>query len=569
MLFKGAEIIINCLMEQGVDTVFGYPGGSILEVYDALFRHKDNIRHILTAHEQGAAHAADGYARSSGKVGVCLATSGPGATNLVTGIATAYMDSIPMVIFTVNVAVSSLGKDSFQEVDIAGITMPVTKHNFIVKEITQLADTIRRAFQIARSGRQGPVLVDITKDVTSEEAEFQRVYDHYIPFQEKTVKKSNITEQVLLRMEQMIRQAKRPVILAGGGIGAANAQKEFLEFVDKADAPVADTLMGKGAFPGEDERYLGMAGMHGTKSANLCIADCDLLIALGTRFSERITANAKIFASKAKIIQIDIDAAEINKNISVELGIVGQLKEVLHRYNQIRRRSCRHREWMQVAAAWKKKYPMTVEAQTLNAPYIIDTLHQLTKGEVILCTEVGQHQMWAAQYYKFHHPRSLITSGGLGTMGFGLGAAVGAQLANPDKKVVNIAGDGCFRMNMNELATVTGYQLPIIELLLDNGSLGMVRQIQSVFYQGRHSETDLNQNINYIMLAEAMGMKAFQITKPKEVGETLQKALSLNQPVFIHCIIEKEDMVWPVVFPGAALSETYRKEEYEAHRDEL
>lgn len=561
MELKGAEILVHCLLKQGVDTVFGYPGGTILEVYDALFHHQKEIRHILTAHEQGAAHAADGYARSSGKVGVCMATSGPGSTNLVTGIATAYMDSMPMVIFTVNVAVSDLGKDCFQEIDIAGITMPITKHNFIVKELDQLENTVHRAFEIARFGRRGPVLVDITKDVTLQKGAYLGLAGSLERKKQKQ-QKSVASVKTLLRMEQMIRQARRPVILVGGGAAASMAQQQLLDFIKKTEAPVVDTLMGKGVFPGDRELYLGMLGMHGTKAANLAVAHCDLLVALGTRFSDRVTAEQETFASGASIIQVDLDAAEINKNIPVKLGICQDVGETLSQYNSLRRRNLKHPEWIQTVLGWKKKYPLTYQRECLSAPFLIETLWNLTKGDAVITTEVGQHQMFAAQYYPYQSPRTFLTSGGLGTMGFGLGAAIGAKFANPNKTVINIAGDGCFRMNLNELTTVVSNRLPIVELVFDNQALGMVRQLQTLFYEERYSHTNLDSVIHYPMLAAAFGMKFLEIKKTEEAYSILQEAISCKEPVLVHCLLQKEEMVWPMVFPGTSISKTYTEEEY-------
>ncbi len=436
MRATGARIVIECLKEQGVDAVFGYPGGAILNVYDELYQHHGEIKHILTSHEQGAAHAADGYARSTGKVGVCFATSGPGATNLVTGIATAYMDSVPMVAITCNVNVPLLGKDSFQEIDIAGITMPITKHNFIVKDITKLADTIRRAFAIARKGRPGPVLVDIPKDITAAETEYTyRKPDPAVRLSE-TIGDADIETAV-----RMIEAAEKPYIFVGGGAVISEAGEELRAFVDRVDAPVCDTLMGKGAFDGTDARYTGMLGMHGTKASNLGVSGCDLLIALGVRFSDRVLGNAEKFAKQAQILQFDVDPAEINKNIRVNACVIGDLKEILRRINA-KLKAQHHPAWMAEAAELKEKYPLTYQEQGLSGPYLVEEVYRQTKGEAIIVTEVGQHQMWAAQYYRYKNPRTFLSSGGLGTMGYGLGAAIGAQIANPGRRVVNIAGDG-------------------------------------------------------------------------------------------------------------------------------
>lgn len=563
MQLTGSQIVVECLKEQGVDTIFGYPGGAILNIYDELYRHQKEIKHILTSHEQGAAHAADGYARATGKVGVCMATSGPGATNLITGIATAYMDSVPMVAITCNVTNALLGKDSFQEVDIAGITMPVTKHNFIVKSVKELAETIRRAFYIAKKGRPGPVLVDITKDVTAEKTEF-------IPKQEqKDTLLENRTENSIVKREQeikealkMIYQAKKPMIFVGGGAVISGASKELKEFVEKVDAPVTDSLMGKGAFNGENPYYTGMLGMHGTKTSNLSVMECDLLIAIGTRFSDRVIGNSKEYAKNAKILQIDIDPAEINKNIVVDFAIIGDVKEVLEQINQHLEQQY-HKEWIDKVMARLDALPMRYHQNVLAGPYIIEKLYELTGGDAIIVTEVGQHQMWAAQFYKYKNPRTLITSGGLGTMGYGLGAAIGAKVGCPDKVVVNIAGDGCFRMNMNELATLSRYDIPVIEIIFDNHVLGMVRQWQDLFYGKRYSQTVLDKKVDYVKLAQAMNIKGFHITKQEEVEETLKQALALKQPVVIVCEIDSDEKVWPMVAPGDSIGEVFSEEDKE------
>ena len=557
MELSGSRIVIECLKEQGVDTVFGYPGGAILNIYDELYKHNDEIRHILTSHEQGASHAADGYARATGKVGVCMATSGPGATNLVTGIATAYMDSVPMVAITANVAKNYLGRDSFQEVDIAGVTMPITKHNFIVKDITKLADTLRRAFHIARSGRPGPVLVDITKDVTASTTvtEYERV--EILPTQRST---EYITEDDLHKAIEMINKSKKPFVFIGGGAVISDAYDEVKEFVEKVDAPVADTLMGKGAFDGTNIRYTGMVGMHGTKASNLGITECDLLITIGARFSDRVTGNADKFARKAKILQIDIDPAEINKNIQTHQSIIGDIKEVLIRLNE-RLDQLNNQEWVNHIVELKNKFPLTYRKDILTGPYILEKLYELTEGKAIISTEVGQHQMWASQYYSYTSPRTFITSGGSGTMGYGLGASIGAKVGRPEATVINIAGDGCFRMNMNEIATATRYNIPIIELVFNNHVLGMVRQWQTLFYGKRYSNTTLVDKVDFVKLAEAMGAKAYRITKPEEVEGVLREALALNEPVVIDCIIDSDEKVWPMVAPGAAIAEVFSEED--------
>ena len=448
MVLSGAEIVIACLKEQGVDTVFGYPGGAILNIYDALYKHRE-ITHILTSHEQGASHAADGYARATGRVGVCFATSGPGATNLVTGIATAYMDSIPIVAITCNVGTSLLGKDSFQEVDIAGITIPVTKHNFIVKDVKELAGVIRRAFKIARSGRPGPVLIDVTKDVTANETEYTEETPEVILPDTTTIREKDLEEAV-----RLIDQAEKPMIFVGGGAIASNASGELLEFAERLDAPVCDTLMGKGAFSGEHPLYAGMLGMHGTKYANFGVSKCDLLVTVGARFSDRVFGDASRFATHAKILQIDVDPAEINKNILVSSSIIGDVKEVLKQLNPLVEQK-EHREWVAFINDLKVRFPLKYREEGLTGPYIVEEIYKATRGDAVICTEVGQHQMWAAQYYRYSRPRTFLSSGGLGTMGYGLGAALGAKVAMPEKRVINIAGDGCFRMNMNELATAS------------------------------------------------------------------------------------------------------------------
>lgn len=555
MQLTGAQIVIECLKEQGVDTVFGYPGGAILNVYDELYKHKKEIKHVLTSHEQGASHAADGYARSTGKVGVCLATSGPGATNLVTGIATAYMDSVPMVAITCNVGVSLLGKDSFQEIDIVGITTPITKHNFIVKDIDKLADTIRRAFKIAQTGRPGPVLVDIPKDVTASKTEFQAIKVEPIPRLCK-----DITEEDLQTAVEMIQNAKKPYIFVGGGAVISGASPELMEFVEKVQAPVTDSLMGKGAFDGNHKLYTGMLGMHGTKASNYGVSECDLLIAIGVRFSDRVIGNAKKFASNAKILQFDIDPVEVNKNIITDAHVIGDVKEILTRLNE-RIKQQNHDDWIAKVLEYKEKYPLTYHHEGLSGPYVIEEIYKATKGEAIMVTEVGQHQMWAAQFYKYSKPRTLLTSGGLGTMGYGLGAAIGAQIANPDKQVVNIAGDGCFRMNMNEIATAVRQQIPLIQVVINNHVLGMVRQWQDLFYEQHYSETVLNDSVDFVKLAEAMGATGYRATTQEEFNEAFQKALASKTPVLIDCIIDSDDKVWPMVAPGAAISEVFSEED--------
>lgn len=559
MLLTGSQIVIECLKEQGVDTVFGYPGGTILNVYDELYKHSDEIHHILTSHEQGAAHAADGYARATGKVGVCLATSGPGATNLVTGIATAYMDSIPMVAITANVTLPMLGKDSFQEIDIAGVTMPITKHGYIVKDVTKLADTLRKAFNIARSGRPGPVLVDITKDVTANTCE-------YTPQKpEPPVIKNKYSQADIDTALELIAASKKPYIYLGGGSIASGAYREVKEFAEKIDAPVCDTLMGKGAFDGKNPAYTGMIGMHGTKTSNYGVSECDLLIALGARFSDRVIGNAKKFACNAKILHIDIDAAEINKNIHTDASVVGDLKTILKELNS-KLSPVKHVEWMNHIQELKAKYPLKYDDSKLTCPYIIEELDRVTKGKAIISTDVGQHQMWAAQYYQYTEPRTFLSSGGLGTMGYGLGACIGAKMGRPDKICVNIAGDGCFRMNMNELATASRYNIPIIQIIINNHVLGMVRQWQTLFYDKRYSQTVLADKVDFVKVAEGLGCEAIRVTKKEEVAPALEKAISLGRPVVLDCIIEEDDKVFPMVPAGAPISDAFDAEDLAARQ---
>lgn len=560
MQLTGAQIVIECLKEQGVDTIFGYPGGAILNVYDELYKHRDEIRHVLTSHEQGASHAADGYARSTGKVGVCFATSGPGATNLVTGIATAYMDSVPMVAITCNVGVSLLGKDSFQEIDIAGITTPITKHNFIVKDVKNLADVIRRAFKIAQTGRPGPVLVDIPKDVTGNKAEYKKAKIEPVGRMVEKIREEDIQTAV-----HYIKNAKKPYIFVGGGAVISEASQELKQFVELVDAPVTDTLMGKGAYDGTSENYTGMLGMHGTKTSNLGVSECDLLIAIGVRFSDRVIGNAKKFARHAKILQFDVDPAEINKNIVVNACVMGDIKEILKKINE-KLEPMHHEEWMKHIKTYKEQYPLVYHPQGLSGPYMVEKIYELTKGDATIVTEVGQHQMWAAQFYKYSRPRTLITSGGLGTMGYGLGAAIGVQIANPDKTVINIAGDGCFRMNMNEVATAVREQLPLIQVVVNNHVLGMVRQWQNLFYEQRYSATVLNDEVDFVKLAEAMGAAGIRVTNREEFEEAIKKALEMKTPVVIDAVIDCDDKVWPMVAPGAAISEVFTEEDLEKNQ---
>lgn len=554
MVLSGAEIVIACLKEQGVDTVFGYPGGAILNIYDALYKHRE-ITHILTSHEQGASHAADGYARATGRVGVCFATSGPGATNLVTGIATAYMDSIPIVAITCNVGTSLLGKDSFQEVDIAGITIPVTKHNFIVKDVKELAGVIRRAFKIARSGRPGPVLIDVTKDVTANETEYTEETPEVILPDTTTIREKDLEEAV-----RLIDQAEKPMIFVGGGAIASNASGELLEFAERLDAPVCDTLMGKGAFSGEHPLYAGMLGMHGTKYANFGVSKCDLLVTVGARFSDRVFGDASRFATHAKILQIDVDPAEINKNILVSSSIIGDVKEVLKQLNPLVEQK-EHREWVAFINDLKVRFPLKYREEGLTGPYIVEEIYKATRGDAVICTEVGQHQMWAAQYYRYSRPRTFLSSGGLGTMGYGLGAALGAKVAMPEKRVINIAGDGCFRMNMNELATASRYNIPVIEVVVNNHVLGMVRQWQNLFYEGRYSATILDDRVDFVKVAEALGCKGILVTKKEEFAPALQEAFACGGPVLLDCQVDSDDKVFPMVPAGAPIENAFDQDD--------
>ncbi len=555
MQLNGSDIIIECMLEQGVDTVFGYPGGAILNVYDALYKYRDKIRHVLTSHEQGAAHAADGYARATGRTGVCLATSGPGATNLVTGIATAYMDSVPMVAITCNVANPLLGKDSFQEVDIAGIVMPVTKHSFIVKNVESLADTVRRAFRIARSGRPGPVLVDVPKDVTAAVTEYTPCPPVEIRRETSKIREADIEQAV-----SMIKDAKKPFIFVGGGAILSDAAAEVRQLAHLIDAPVCDSLMGKGAFPGTDPLYTGMLGMHGSKASNLGVMQSDLLIVLGARFSDRVTGNADTFAKNARILQFDVDAAEINKNVFVDACVIGDLREVLRRVLQ-KVSAAKHPEWVGHIQELKERFPLRYNHEILTGPYIIETLYRLTGGDAIITTDVGQHQMWAAQYFLYDRPRTLLTSGGLGTMGYGLGAAIGAGAGCPGRTVVNIAGDGCFRMNMNEMATAVRCGRPLVQIVLNNHVLGMVRQWQTLFYGGRYSHTVLNDDVDFVKVAEAMGAKARRVTTLEEVEPALQEALSCPGPMLLDCWIDRDLSVYPMVPAGANIDEVFDEED--------
>ena len=547
----GAEILVECLLEQGVDTVFGYPGGAVLHIYDALYEYADRINHYLTAHEQGAAHAADGYARSSGKTGVVIATSGPGATNLVTGIATAYMDSVPMVAITGNVALDLLGLDSFQEVDITGITMPITKHNFIVKSVDDLADTVRDAFRIANEGRKGPVLIDIPKDITMTETTFRSAMKKDAELPINAEQDDDISKAL-----ELIKEAERPFIYTGGGVIASGAAEQVRTFAQLMDAPVASSLMGQGGYD-NTPNYIGMLGMHGTKTSSLAIGECDLFVAIGTRFSDRVIGDASTFARNARVIHIDIDPAEVNKNVKVYHKIVGDIAQVLDKINSSLPKQS-HENWLSKVHAWKSEFPLSQieeHEEFITPQYVIETLDDLLGEKAIITTEVGQHQMWAAQFYNFRSPRSFITSGGLGTMGYGFGASLGAQVARPDKQVVNIAGDGSFHMNCNELVTASKYNIPIIELIFNNNVLGMVRQWQRLFYSKRFSHTTLDRPTDYVKLADAFGIKAYVIEKKSQVKAVLEKAIKSKSPVLIDCRIDKDINVLPMVPAGKSVEE--------------
>ena len=555
MLLTGAEILVNSLIDNGVDTVFGYPGGAVLNIYDALFKKSDKIRHILTCHEQGAAHAADGYARSTGKVGVCIATSGPGATNLVTGIATAYMDSTPMVAITGNVTRPLLGKDSFQEVDITGITMPITKHNYIVKDIKELQKIVNEAFYIASSGRPGPVLIDIPKDITAEKYNYTKMEPKK---REKSLQTINISS--LEDFVEFINESENPFIYAGGGILSSNAEKEVLALAEKINAPVATSLMGIGSIPNDHRLYTGMIGMHGTKASNLLATSCDLIIALGARISDRVISH-KNHVKNARVIQIDIDPAEINKNVKVDSYIIGDIKEVLNKLIPMINEK-ENIAWINKMNELKALNNKEVVKEGILTPeYLFTLLNKMDKGNFIITTEVGQHQMWTAQNYKFYKPRTFISSGGLGTMGFGMGASIGAQVANPKAVVFNIAGDGSFGMDCNEFATAVNFKIPVKVIVMNNNALGMVRQWQSLFYECRYAETTLNRATDFVKLAEAFGGTGFRVEKPEELQEVLEKALATDGPVIIDYKIDSDDMVFPMVAPGAPINEIISKED--------
>ena len=552
MQLNGAEIVIECLKEQGVDTVFGYPGGAILNVYDELYKHRDEIRHILTSHEQGASHAADGYARATGKVGVCLATSGPGATNLVTGIATAYMDSIPIVAITCNVGVSLLGKDSFQEIDIAGITMPITKYSFIVKDVTKLADTIRKAFRIAKTGRPGPVLVDIPKDITAKVTEYIPEELGKCTKEDSSRKTPRMDEQRFDRVISMLEEAEKPFVFVGGGAVLSGASQELKEFVDKLDAPVTDSLMGKGAFPGTDPRYTGMLGMHGTKASNFGVSECDLLVVMGARFSDRVTGNTEKFAKNAKIIQLDIDPVEINKNVLITEEIIGDLKDVLKTLNK-RLKQQNHAEWLEKIQGYKEKYPLKYHPNVLSGPFLVEEIYRQTNGEALIVTEVGQHQMWAAQHIKIQFARQWISSGGLGTMGFGLPAAIGAKLGAPDRTVCFFTGDGGIQMTIQELGTIMQENLNVKIIVLNNNFLGMVRQWQELFFNERYSNT-IMKNPDFVAIAKAFGIASRAVDKREDLDEAIAEMLNHDGAYMLVANVETCGMVYPMVPAGGSVT---------------
>ncbi|WP_160675167.1 biosynthetic-type acetolactate synthase large subunit [Clostridium sp. C8-1-8] len=548
MKLNGSEILINTLIDEGVEIIFGYPGGAVLNIYDAIYKNEHRIKHVLTCHEQGAAHAADGYARATGKVGVCLATSGPGATNLVTGIATAYMDSVPMVAITGNVTTPLLGKDSFQEVDIVGITMPITKHNFIVREVGELQETIRKAFYIAKEGRPGPVLVDIPKDITAKLSE----YESKMPME---IKKDCrfVTEKALANLAQFINNAERPLIFAGGGVISSGATELLKELALKINAPVATSLMAMGAFPGQHELYTGMMGMHGTKASNLLATKADLIIAIGTRFSDRVVANRE-HVKNAKIVQIDIDPAELDKNIKTDANIVGDVKYTLERLMNLIKEK-RNDSWLELMREYKALKSYKEDPDSVTPELLFNSLYKSFGEDLVMTTEVGQHQMWAALHYTFSKPRTLLTSGGLGTMGYGLGASIGAKLGKPESKVVNIAGDGSFSMNAIELATAVSNKVPVVVIILNNGCLGMVRQWQNFFYESRYSYTTLNRGTDYVKLAEAYGARGYRVTEPGQIDEVLEEAFNSEVPVVIDYVINMDKKVFPMVAPGAPIDE--------------
>jgi len=555
MKLNGSQIIVECLVEQGVDTIFGYPGGAVLNIYDELYKNQDRIRHILTSHEQGASHAADGYARSTGKVGVVLATSGPGATNLVTGIATAYMDSVPVVAITGNVPTSLLGKDSFQEVDIAGITMPITKHNYIVKDVKNLADTIREAFQIARSGRPGPVLIDIPKDVTAAVTEYEPVK---IDFTKPVKSLPEISDEKIKEVAELIMAAKKPFIYAGGGIIKSDSSKELNEFATKLDIPTSTSLMGIGAFDQANKLSTGLIGMHGTVASNKCVVECDLLLALGVRFSDRVLSNHKHFAENAKIIHVDVDQAEIDKNIKDDISLVMDLKDFFHRVSKYISEK-KNPIWLALVESWKNIFTENQVSSSLKPRYFMEAINEVTNGNCFITTEVGQHQLWAAQYFTYREPKRLITSGGLGTMGFGLGASIGTQVGNPNAYVFNIAGDGSFRMNMNELLTCAKYNLPVCVVIANNGVLGMVRQWQTAFYDKRYSQTNLDTVINYEYLAKGLGVDYYYASTRAEYKKAIEEVVKNRRPAIINAIVDTDEKVLPMVAPGKPIDDIMLK----------
>ena len=563
MQMTGAEILIQCLLEQGVDTIFGYPGGTILNVYDALYGYTGKIKHILTAHEQGAAHAADGYARSTGKVGVCFATSGPGCTNLVTGIATAHLDSSPVVFITCNVAENLIGKDSFQEVDITGITMPITKSNYLVRDVNKLADIVREAFGIARSGRPGPVLIDILKNVTAEKAEYEplpleqhRFHGHLGKLIQRATQDFKAPEPDVADVDtlaEMIRQSSKPLLICGGGVVRGRAHEEFLQFAERIDSPVAVTVMGGGGFRGRNPLTTGMIGMHGSQASNMAVDGCDLLIAVGCRFSDRVALDPASFAKQAKIVHIDIDRSEINKNVRTDHHIIGDAKQVLQMLLE-RVPQADHTEWKKYVFSFKTETEYTLDGETLTPKQISDTIARLAPMNTIVATDVGQHQMWAIQHFHFDFPGQLLTSGGFGAMGFGLGAAIGAQVGNPDSPVLHITGDGSFRMNCNELATEQYYRLPIITVIFNNGTLGMVRQWQTLIYNKRYSQTTLDRAPDFVKLAEAYGLKGRRVTNVAELEDALKEALERKTGYIIDCAIDTDEMVRPMVGGGSHIT---------------
>ncbi len=555
MKLNGSQIIVECLVEQGVDTIFGYPGGAVLNIYDELYKNQDRIRHILTSHEQGASHAADGYARSTGKVGVVLATSGPGATNLVTGIATAYMDSVPVVAITGNVPTSLLGKDSFQEVDIAGITMPITKHNYIVKDVKNLADTIREAFQIARSGRPGPVLIDIPKDVTAAVTEYEPVK---IDLTKPVKTLPEISDEKIKEVAELIMAAKKPFIYAGGGIIKSDSSKELNEFATKLDIPTSTSLMGIGAFDQANKLSTGLIGTHGTVASNKCVVECDLLLALGVRFSDRVLSNHKHFAENAKIIHVDVDQAEIDKNIKDDISLVMDLKDFFHRVSKYISEK-KNPIWLALVESWKNIFTENQVSSSLKPRYFMEAINEVTNGNCFITTEVGQHQLWAAQYFTYREPKRLITSGGLGTMGFGLGASIGTQVGNPNAYVFNIAGDGSFRMNMNELLTCAKYNLPVCVVIANNGVLGMVRQWQTAFYDKRYSQTNLDTVINYEYLAKGLGVDYYYASTRAEYKKAIEEVVKNRRPAIINAIVDTDEKVLPMVAPGKPIDDIMLK----------